>query len=287
MTENSNTNPLSKYFRQPAIYIKLPSQGRYYDKQTFTPTETGEIPILPMTAKDELAFQTPDGMMNGQSTVDVVKSCVPNMLDPWQMVNYDTDVILLAIRIATYGETMDIKYVTPVTNEEQSATVNLPQMLEQIAQFKIEDYASTSKGFKVKISPLTYKTLTKVQVAQFEQQKILGTINDSALTEQQKQTAFSKSWHNINDVNFSLLVDSIGEITSPDGDVVNDRKQILDFVAKADTKTIKEIEKKLQELRVQAQTPPLKIKATEEQVKAGVPATFEVPMTFDNSNFFG
>ena len=156
MTENSNTNPLSKYFRQPAIYIKLPSQGRYYDKQTFTPTETGEIPILPMTAKDELAFQTPDGMMNGQSTVDVVKSCVPNMLDPWQMVNYDTDVILLAIRIATYGETMDIKYVTPVTNEEQSATVNLPQMLEQIAQFKIEDYASTSKGFKVKISPLTY-----------------------------------------------------------------------------------------------------------------------------------
>ena len=124
-------------------------------------------------------------------------------------------------------------------------------------------------------------------MAQFEQQKILGTINDSALTEQQKQTAFSKSWHNINDVNFSLLVDSIGEITSPDGDVVNDRKQILDFVAKADTKTIKEIEKKLQELRVQAQTPPLKIKATEEQVKAGVPATFEVPMTFDNSNFFG
>lgn len=287
MTENSNTNPLSKYFRQPAIYIKLPSQGRYYDKQTFTPTETGEIPILPMTAKDELAFQTPDGMMNGQSTVDVVKSCVPNMLDPWQMVNYDTDVILLAIRIATYGETMEIKFVTPVTNEEQSATVNLPQMLEQIAQFKIEDYATTSKGFKVKISPLTYKTLTKVQVAQFEQQKILGTINDSALTEQQKQTAFSKSWHNINDVNFSLLVDSIGEITSPDGDVVNDRKQILDFVAKADTKTIKEIEKKLQELRVQAQTPPLKIKATEEQVKAGVPATFEVPMTFDNSNFFG
>lgn len=287
MTENSNTNPLSKYFRQPAIYIKLPSQGRYYDKQTFTPTETGEIPILPMTAKDELAFQTPDGMMNGQSTVDVVKSCVPNMLDPWQMVNYDTDVILLAIRIATYGETMEIKFVTPVTNEEQSATVNLPQMLEQIAQFKIEDYATTSKGFKVKISPLTYKTLTKVQVAQFEQQKILGTINDSALTEQQKQTAFSKSWHNINDVNFSLLVDSVGEITSPDGDVVNDRKQILDFVAKADTKTIKEIEKKLQELRVQAQTPPLKIKATEEQVKAGVPATFEVPMTFDNSNFFG
>ena len=58
MTENTNTNPLEKYYRQPAIYIKLPSEGRYYDKNTFMPTETGEIPILPMTAKDELTFKT-------------------------------------------------------------------------------------------------------------------------------------------------------------------------------------------------------------------------------------
>ena len=32
---------------------------------------------------------------------------------------------------------------------------------------------------------------------------------------------------------------------------------------------------------------PIKVKATEEQIKKGVPATFEVPITFDNSNFFG
>ena len=65
MTEN--TNPLQQYYRQPAIYIKLPSEGRYYDKNTFTPTETGELPILPMTAKDELAFKTPDALINGQA----------------------------------------------------------------------------------------------------------------------------------------------------------------------------------------------------------------------------
>ena len=69
MTEN--TNPLGKYYRQPQIYIKLPSKGKYYTADVFTPTETGEIPVLPMTAKDELAFKTPDAMMNGQATVDV------------------------------------------------------------------------------------------------------------------------------------------------------------------------------------------------------------------------
>jgi hypothetical protein len=287
MIENMNKNPLEKYYRQPAIYIKLPSGGRYYSKEAFTPSETGEIPILPMTAKDELAFKTPDAMLNGQATVDVIKSCVPNMLDPWQMVNYDTDAILLGIRIATYGETMDIKYTTPVTNEEQDHTLNLSAVLEEVNKLKIEDYTTTSKGFKIKVQPITYKQVAKVQIARFEQQKMIGTVNDSTLTEGQKQTAFSKSWEILNTVNFSMLVDAIGEVTTPDGAVVTDRQHIIEFCNKADTKTIKEIEEKIQQLKVQAQTPPLRVQATEEQIKKGVPNTFEVPITFDNSNFFG
>jgi len=285
MTEN--TNPLQKYYRQPAIYIKLPSGGKYYPKEVFTPTETGEIPILPMTAKDEMTFKTPDSMINGQATVDVIKSCVPNLLDPWRMVNYDTDVILLAIRIATFGETMEVNYTVPITNEQQTQAVNLPAVLEDLGKITIEDYTVTSKGFKVKIQPLDYKTLTKVQIARFEQQKMFGTIDSSTLTEEQKQTAFAKSFETINTVNFSLLLDSIQEITTPDGTVVTDKKQILEFVNNADTKTIKEIEEKLTELRLQAQVKPVKIKATDEQIKKGVPATFELPITFDNSNFFG
>jgi hypothetical protein len=50
---------------------------------------------------------------------------------------------------------------------------------------------------------------------------------------------------------------------------------------------ITEIQEKLSELRLQAQIAPLKIKTTEEQIKKGAPASFEVPVTFDNSNFFG
>ena len=285
MTEN--TNPLGQYYRQPQIYIKLPSGGRYYPKEVYTPTETGEIPILPMTAKDEMAFKTPDAMINGQSTVDVIKSCVPNLLDPWKMVNYDTDAVLLAIRIATFGETMDVSYNIPGPDEKQTSSVNLPALLEDINKIQIEDYATTSKGFKVKIQPLDYKTLTKVQVAKFEQQKMYGTINSSTLTEEQKQTAFSKSFETLNTVNFSLLLDSIQEITTPDGAVVTDKQQIMDFVNNSDTKTVREIEEKLTALRLQAQMKPIKVKATEEQIKKGVPATFEVPITFDNSNFFG
>ena len=282
-----NSNPLQKYYRQPAIYIKLPSGGRYYPKEVFTPTETGDIPILPMTVKDELAFKTPDAMINGQSTVDVIKSCVPNMLDPWKMVNYDTDAVLLAIRIATYGETMDVNFRVPVTNEEQSHTLNLPALLEDLGRAEIVDETMTSTKFKIEIDPLTYKSLTKIQIARFEQQKMYGTIDNSTMTDEAKQSAFAKSFETLNMVNFSLLVDSIKSITTPEGNTVVDRAQIIEFCNNADAKTVTEIQEKLSDLRVQAQIPPLKIKTTEDQIKKGAPASFEVPVTFDSSNFFG
>jgi len=282
-----NSNPLQKYYRQPAIYIKLPSGGRYYPKEVFTPTETGEIPILPMTVKDELAFKTPDAMINGQSTVDVIKSCVPNMLDPWKMVNYDTDAVLLAIRIATYGETMDVNFRVPVTNEEQSHTLNLPALLEDLGRAEIVDETMTSTKFKIEIDPLTYKSLTKIQIARFEQQKMYGTIDNSTMTDEAKQSAFAKSFETLNMVNFSLLVDSIKSITTPEGNKVVDRAQIIEFCNNADAKTVTEIQEKLSDLRVQAQIPPLRIKTTEDQIKKGAPTSFEVPVTFDSSNFFG
>ena len=282
----TDQRPLEKYYRQPAVYIKLPSCGKYYDKTVFTPTETGEIPVLPMNAKDELSFKTPDAMMNGQATVDVIKSCVPNFLDPWKMVNYDTDVVLLAIRIATYGETMNIKYRTPVTGDETEHTVNLPALLEDLAKVQIKDEVTTSKGFKIVMEPLTYTTLTKVQLANYESQKMYSALDSSALADADRTKVFRDTFDKINKINFSLLIDGIQKISTPTGEEVVDRQQIIDFCNNTDAKTVEEIQTLLGQLRNQTQIPPLKMKATEEQIKKGVPATYEVPMTFDNSNFF-
>ena len=76
------------------------------------------------------------------------------------------------------------------------------------------------------------------------------------------------------------------EITTPDGSTVTDKAQIKDFCDNCDTKVINEIQDELAKIRAQAQIQPIKFKATEEQIKKGAPATFDVPVTFDNSNFF-
>ena len=124
--DTQDTNPLGKYYRQPQIYITLPTKGKYYPADVYTPSETGEIPVFPMTAMDELAFKTPDSLISGQSTVDVIKSCVPNLKNPWKMTNYDTDSILLAIRVATYGEMMNMSFTGPGTSIKVDHPVNLP-----------------------------------------------------------------------------------------------------------------------------------------------------------------
>ena len=82
MVENSN--PLNKYFRQPAVYISLPSGGNY-PPHVVTPSKTGELGVMPMTAKDEIRFKTPDALMNGVGVVDVIHSCIPDIKDAWQI----------------------------------------------------------------------------------------------------------------------------------------------------------------------------------------------------------
>jgi len=284
MTENAN--PLKRYFRQPQISIQLPSRERYYPADVVQKTTTGEHPVLPMTAIDELAFRTPDSMMNGQASVDVIKSCIPTILDPWQLVNYDIDTVLIAIRIASYGETMDITSIAPGTNESVNHTVNLPQMLEQLRKDTITDQCTLQDGLTIQVKPLTYRQITESQLKTFEQQRIYAQVSQSQMTAEEKTRRFTDSFRILSELNMSLLINNIEKITLPSGESVNDKEQIKQFIQNTDAKTIKELENKLADIRQQGSIKPVKIKATEEQIKAGAPATYEVPITFDNANFF-
>ena len=85
---NPAENPLFKHFRKPSIYLKLPSAGQFYTPGSLDLPVTKEIPVYPMTVKDELTLRTPDAVLNGQGMVEIIKSCAPNIKDPWKMPNH-------------------------------------------------------------------------------------------------------------------------------------------------------------------------------------------------------
>tara|TARA_B100001057_G_scaffold2244_1_gene2066 strand:- start:1975 stop:2829 length:855 start_codon:yes stop_codon:yes gene_type:complete len=283
MTEN--TNPLNKYFRQPSIYVTLPS-GASYPSQVVQQSQSGEIGIQPMTAKDEIRFKTPDALMNGEGVVEVIQSCVPQIKDAWQVKSYDLDTLLIAIRIATYGETMDFTFTVPGANEQVTHSQNLPALLDQIKGTTIESEITLEDGLKISIRPLTYKDMTTASQQTFQQQKMYSAVQDSELPDDDKAKRFNESFKALTELNTSILLKNVAGITLQDGTAVNDPAQIKEFMENANAKLIKEIETKMIALRSQGAVKPLKLKATEEQIKKGAPATYEVPITFDTANFF-
>ena len=283
MTEN--VNPLNKYFRQASIYVSLPS-GTDYAPHVIAPTQTGELGVMPMTAKDEIRFKTPDALMNGQGVVDVIQSCVPDIKDAWQIKSYDLDTILVAIRIATYGETMEINFNVPGANENVSHTVNLPGILDGLRSTKVDGHITLKDGLKITVRPLTYKDMTSTSLHTFQQQKMYTAIQDSQLSDEEKAKRFNDAFKSLTDLNASILLKNIEKITMTDGTEITDPEHIKEFVNNANAVLIKEIEDKLIQLRGQGAVKPLKLKATEDQIKKGAPATYEVPVTFDTSNFF-
>jgi hypothetical protein len=158
---NSRANPLTSYMRQPKIYIKLPSQGKYWANKSLEMSETGDLAVYSMTAKDELMFKTPDALLNGQSIVDVVQSCIPNIKNAWATPTIDLDTILIAIRLATYGEKMPFSVKVPVANEDLEFEVDLRNLLDQQSTNSWDEQVRITEDLTVFVKPLTYKELSK------------------------------------------------------------------------------------------------------------------------------
>lgn len=277
-------NPLKQFFRQPKVYVTLPSQGNFYPEGSLNMPENGELPVFAMTAKDELTFKTPDALLNGQATVEVIKSCVPNILNPWVMPSIDLDAILIAIRIATYGESMEITTKTPGTGEEKDFTVDLRQLLNKLVTPNFDNIIKM-KDMTVEIRPMSYKEFTDSSLKTFEEQRIFQLVNDESIPDTEKLAKFNQSFTKLTDLTLSTISQSIVKISIGDTEVSNPI-HIKEFIDNTDKEFYKSITDHLEEQREKFQIEPIQVKASQEEIAAGAPAEYEVPITFDQSNFF-
>lgn len=283
--QTQSVNPLSKYFRQPKIYLKLPSKGKYYPQGALQMTESGELPVFAMTAKDELLFKTPDALMNGEATVEVIKSCIPNIKNPWVMPSIDADAVLIAIRLATYGEKLEITTKVPGTGTSKDFEIDLRILLDQLISFEYQPFVTVNEEITVELRPTTYKEFTENSLRTFEEQRIFKIVNDDSIPDDKKLQAFANSFKKLTDLTINLVVNSVAAIDTPEGKVTN-RIHINEFFANADKETFDKILKHLEYMKEQTSIKPMKVKATEEEIKEGAQPEYEIPITFDQSNFF-
>jgi hypothetical protein len=278
-------NPLSKYFRQPKLHITLPSGGKFYPAGAINMPETGELEVYSMTAKDELTMKTPDALLNGQATVEVIKSCVPGIIDPWEMPSIDLDALLIAIRLATYGENMSLSIKTPVTGEEKEMQIDLRNILDGFSNLEFSNTIQLPE-MTIHICPLSYKQFTKNALKTFEQQRIFNIVNDESISDEDKLQAFTNSFAKLTELTVDMMSAHISAIELGD-QTVNNRSHIDEFIRNADKSFYEHVQKHIENERLKFAIKPLVAEATPEEIEQGVPATYEVPITFDQSNFFG
>ena len=278
-------NPLSSFMRQPKIYITLPSQGKWYPPGSIELAENGEYPVYSMTAKDELLFKTPDALLNGQAVVDVIQSCVPNIKNAWEIPTMDVDLILIAIRLATYGERMSLKHKIPVINEEIDYDLDLKVLIDKQQQNIWIEQLAISEDFILHLRPLTYKHLSKTSIQAFETSRILKMVNDESISDEDKMKVFNDSFRRLTTVTIDLIADALFKVVTADGEVT-DHEHIREFVHNADKDVIQQIQNHLESIKQKNDLPPLEFSTTEEQQSKGAPPTYSFPLSFNESDFF-
>ena len=281
-----NQNPLTMFMRQPKIYIRLPSNGMYWPAGSLQIPETGEYPVYSMTAKDELMLKVPDALMNGQAIVDVIQNCVPNIKNAWDIPSIDLDVILIAIRLATYGE----KMVTPITigeDFEMEYSVDLRNVMDSLmSQIQWDPIVPINQDLTVYVRPINYKQLTQSAIQSFETQKLLQIANDETLSEDDKVVIFQNSFKKLTEVTVGMIGASIYKVDSSNGSTENPTF-IKSFIENADKDIFNTVQQRIEQLKELNSIKPIVVTVTDEMKEKGITGdTIEIPLVFDASTFF-
>ena len=232
------TNPLLEGSAEPSSFIELPSKGRFYD----TPPKLhadDELEIRPMNALDELNFQNPDGLLNNNSLIKVLKRTVPGIENPEEILKPDLDVIIIGLRRATYGENLDVDVKCSKCGHEETRVVNLTDIIGT-AKPLMEDNTATVNDLIVHLKPYTILSQTKIselnvaiqRAAMILQDRMseagIDTINDESvnLLKTQMSDSLAKTTLEM----FNIVVNSVIKVIMPDDVVINDKNHIQEWL---------------------------------------------------------
>lgn len=271
-------NPLSQWFRQPKIYIQLPSHGKFYPAGSLDVSVNDEYAVYAMTAKDELMLKTPDALMSGQSTVEVIKSCVPSIINPWEMPSVDVDAVLLSIRVATYGENMEVTANCPSCKEENTYNINLLDWLSKLRNFNFLDVID-APPLTIHIKPYSYKELSDTGLKTFEQQRLLAIINNDDISDSEKIEKFNESFVKLTELTVNTLAKSVWKIDTPTEEIT-DIGFITEFVQNAPKEIFGKISTQLSNIKDQMSY------GTQHVSCEHCNHEFDMPIELDQSSFF-
>lgn len=274
-----STNPLANYFRQPALYIRLPSDGQFWPNSSLDMPPNRELGVLPMTALDEISYRTPDALFNGDAVVKVIQSCVPAIKDAWDVPGIDLNTILTAIRIASNGNEIDLTTKCPNCSAENTYAVDLRHVIDQLTP---GDFTETIKYRDIEIffKPMSYKDQNTINLMQFEQQRMLQYLPTAEISEEERNAKLNQVLTEITKVTMHAMKFSIAAIRTPQA-VVVEPEFIEEFLSNCDNQLFAQVRNHAVKLRTADDLKPVGLTCPECQHQ------YEQSFVLDTALFFG
>jgi hypothetical protein len=274
-------NPLIAAYKKPALYISLPSGGKYYEPKLKLSVD-GELAVYAMTARDELITKTPDALFNGEATMALIESCCPDITDPRQVPVNDLLVILLAIRQASYGDSLDVDMTCPQCEHLNMLTINTSNMLSKAKSIDIEDTITLDNGFIVKVKPFNVEDRTLLQIQQVKQQKLLNSLSgQSTMDEEEFAKKYGEVFVELADLTVKLITNCIRSVKSNiESESISERDTISEWLQSISKKDYDLIRDKVEDLSDNGLD--TKAKATCQECKH----QWETEIELDVANFF-
>jgi hypothetical protein len=193
----------------------------------------------------------------------------------------DVDAILIAIRVASYGNTMAFDSTCPHCKAEHSFEIDLVSYLDSV---KMPNYAKklSHQHIKIKLKPQSYYSLNHTNQINYEEQRVLNTLAGTEIDEELRTQEYKKHLKKLVDLNAKILVDNTEYIEILDtGVIVNDPEFIREFYFNCDAEICKELRSQIEELNKEGAIKPQKTNCE------SCSEEYEIPLIFDYANFFG
>jgi len=276
--ENQTQSPLAKYLRQPKLYVSLPSQGNWYAKNNLdTPTD---LEVYSMTANDELALKTPDGLYSGKVVTKVIQNCIPGIKDAWMIPMVDFDYILATIRLSSYGDTIQIDSTCSECKNQDSYSIDVQSILSHLENVQFQTEIRVD-DFLFRIRPLYYKESTELSIINSYVQRALIQTIPKMTEDKEKQDTIDALYEQINEATSTAITSCVVEIVTPDGDTETHPHVIKEFILNSDPKYYNAVEGLYKKNSKELRLPESEVECS------GCNHKYKIATQLDYSNFFG
>ena len=121
---------------------------------------------------------TPDALLNGEALMSVLKNCLPNISDVNKLVEPDINTLMLGIKIASTGPTLDYETNCPKCNKEHNFQINLTNILETQTFMDEDDSININGELVIHVRPYNFEQRNLTLLNEIDEAQTAKLLND-------------------------------------------------------------------------------------------------------------